>query len=76
MSRSPSPAESLELTGDNLTLADADRILRGEVRRLTLAQAARARVERARQTLTDLLARGETLYGVNTGFGKLAGQRI
>ncbi|HTU93586.1 MAG TPA: histidine ammonia-lyase, partial [Gemmataceae bacterium] len=32
--------------------------------------------EQARRCLHDLLAQGATLYGVNTGFGKLASQRI
>src|SRR5947207_5849698 len=73
LSRSPL---SLELTGDNLTLADAASILHGSVERLTLAPAARDRVEQARRCLTELLARGDTLYGVNTGFGKLSNQRI
>jgi histidine ammonia-lyase len=71
-----SRASSLELTGDNLTLADAERILRGSVEHLSLAPAARRRVAAARRCLEDLLERGETLYGVNTGFGKLASQRI
>jgi histidine ammonia-lyase len=66
----------LELTGDNLSLADAARILNGQVEQLRLASAARRRVEQARRCLNDLLAQGETLYGVNTGFGKLASQRI
>src|SRR5260370_30194363 len=66
----------LELTGDNLTLADAERILHGQVEALSLAAAARRRVEAARRCLHDLLASGDTLYGVNTGFGKLASQRI
>jgi histidine ammonia-lyase len=76
MNRSSPATATLELTGDNLTLADAERILHGEVERLSLAGPARARVERARRCLTDLLAQGETIYGVNTGFGKLANQRI
>ena len=76
MNRTHRTGPSLELTGDNLTLADAARILHGQVEQLTLAPAARRRVEQARRCLHDLLARGETLYGVNTGFGKLASQRI
>ncbi len=76
MSRTPRTDASLELTGDNLTLADAARILQGQVEQLRLAPAARRRVEQARRCLHDLLAQGETLYGVNTGFGKLASQRI
>jgi histidine ammonia-lyase len=76
MNRSLHTSSSLELTGDNLTLADAARILHGQVEQLTLAPTARRRVEQARRCLHDLLAQGETLYGVNTGFGKLASQRI
>ena len=66
----------LELTGDNLTLSDAERILHGRVAALSLASSARRRVEAARRCLHERLASGETLYGVNTGFGKLASQRI
>jgi histidine ammonia-lyase len=66
----------LELTGDDLTLADAERVLHGRVEALALAPAARRRVEAARRCLDEQLAGGETLYGVNTGFGKLASQRI
>jgi histidine ammonia-lyase len=67
---------ALELTGDNLTLADAEAILRGRVERLSLAQPARRRVQQSRRCLEDLLTAGATLYGVNTGFGKLANQSI
>jgi histidine ammonia-lyase len=67
---------SLELTGDNLTLDDARRLLRGEVDRVTLATTARRRVQLSRRCLESLLANGGAIYGVNTGFGKLANQRI
>jgi histidine ammonia-lyase len=76
MTRTTRTAATLELTGDNLTLADADRILHGQIEHLTLAAAARRRVEQSRRCVADLLARGQTIYGVNTGFGKLASQRI
>jgi histidine ammonia-lyase len=66
----------LELTGDNLTLADAEAILRGRIERLGLAPSSRRRVQQARRCLEDLLATGAAVYGVNTGFGKLANQRI
>jgi histidine ammonia-lyase len=67
---------TLELTGDGLTLDDAERILHGSVERLTLGPAARKRVEKARRTLESLMADGATIYGLNTGFGKLSNQRI
>src|SRR5690348_60203 len=73
VSRAPA---TLQLDGDNLTLADAERILHGQVERLSLAPAARRRVEESRRCLNDLLAQGATVYGVNTGFGKLSNQRI
>lgn len=69
---SPTP---LLLTGEGLTLHDARRLLSGVVR-LELSDEARGRVVTARECLERLLARGDTLYGVNTGFGKLSGQRI
>ena len=69
-------SETLTITGDAMTLDDAERILRGDVERLELASAARKRVDKARRCLEDLMAAGATIYGVNTGFGKLANRRI
>jgi histidine ammonia-lyase len=66
----------LVLTGAGLTIDDAERILHGKIETLSVASAARKRVEKARRCLEDLLAAGATIYGVNTGFGKLANQRI
>jgi histidine ammonia-lyase len=66
----------VEIDGSTFALADAEAILLGAVGRLVLAGGARKRVERARQCLENLMAGGETIYGVNTGFGKLASQRI
>jgi histidine ammonia-lyase len=76
MNRLAPPPTALELSGDRLTLDDAERILQGHVTRLTVAAAARKRVERARRCLERLMATGATIYGVNTGFGKLSNQRI
>jgi histidine ammonia-lyase len=69
-------APELELSGAGLTLADAAALLDGRVTALRLSEAARSNVEHSRQALLAKLARGETVYGVNTGFGKLANQRI
>jgi histidine ammonia-lyase len=69
-------AVSLELSGNGLTLDDAERILHGHVKRLQLAASARKQVERARRCLESLIATGQTIYGVNTGFGKLSNRRI
>jgi histidine ammonia-lyase len=76
MQRHPRTTTSLELVGDGLTLDDAERILTGQVERLLFASSARRRVAEARRALEAIIARGATVYGVNTGFGKLANQRI
>ncbi len=76
MTRTLPPASVLELSGDGLTLADAEQLLSGQIEALRFAPAARKRVERSRRVLMDRLDCDETLYGVNTGFGKLANQRI
>lgn len=41
-----------------------------------LSGKARAAITRSSETVTRLLATGDAIYGVNTGFGKLAKQRI
>src|SRR5207302_3701186 len=76
MNRDARSLAVLQLSGDTLTLADAEAILTGRVASLSLAPAARKRVEKARRCLENLMATGATIYGVNTGFGKLANQRI
>src|SRR5688572_14624663 len=67
---------TLTLSGDGLTLQDAAEVLRGDVHRLEIMPFARQCVERSRQCLERLVATGQTIYGVNTGFGKLSNQRI
>ena len=76
MKRSLSIATTLELTGDGLALDDARQILQGQVDRLSLSPLAQRRVQQARRCLDNLVAAGATIYGVNTGFGKLSSQRI
>ena len=41
-----------------------------------LANSWRAPVEASHQTVLDLIAKGETVYGLNTGFGLLANKKI
>ncbi len=43
---------------------------------IDLDQACRARVEAAAATIDRIVAKGEPVYGINTGFGKLASVRI
>ena len=43
---------------------------------IPLTRADQRRVRRSRDVIERLIARGETAYGVNTGFGSLASERI
>ena len=43
---------------------------------VALDPATRAPVEAAAKIVTDIVARGETVYGINTGFGRLANTSI
>jgi histidine ammonia-lyase len=76
MTRSTRLTHSLELSGAGLTLDDAEAILRNRIERLSVSGPARKRVAQARQSLVELINTGATIYGVNTGFGKLSNQRI
>ncbi len=51
-------------------------ILSGEPYEAVLDEEARGRVEAARAVVSRAIAEDRTIYGVNTGFGKLADQRI
>ena len=59
----------------NLSLATLVQLSRGGVR-IELSKAAKKRVAACRQVVEDAVASGATMYGINTGFGKLAGVRI
>jgi len=65
---------SLELDGHSLTL----RLL-ADMQALTspdLAPAARKAMDKSAARVKEVLAGGEAVYGINTGFGALAGKRI
>jgi histidine ammonia-lyase len=58
-----------------LDLNDVRAALGGPIR-IELSENARGLIIRSAETVTRLLATGEAIYGVNTGFGKLAKTRI
>ena len=60
--------------GEELALADVVAVARGAI--VELGDAARGRVEAARSVIERVVASGETVYGVTTGFGSLADVRI
>jgi histidine ammonia-lyase len=59
------------LTGADLGIADVEAVARAGVP-AKLDVHARARMIEARQVIDDLVAAGEVVYGVTTGFGDLA----
>jgi histidine ammonia-lyase len=64
----------LELDGNALTLAQTAAIADGAP--ASLSPKAYARVEQARRFVETLMARGEIVYGINTGFGALSEMTI
>ena len=65
----------LELSGQPLTLQQIVDVASGR-ERVTLGAEARARVEEARRIVEQIVAEKRTVYGVNTGFGKLSDVHI
>src|SRR6185503_7718858 len=61
----------LQLNGQQLTLQQIVNVAEGR-EGVALAADARARVDQARQVVEDIVTQGRTVYGVNTGFGKLS----
>ncbi|WP_243351016.1 histidine ammonia-lyase [Stenotrophomonas acidaminiphila] len=64
----------LTLRPGHVPLAQWRQIYRGA--RVRLDDAAQAAVLRSAQVVEAIVARGEPVYGINTGFGKLASVRI
>jgi histidine ammonia-lyase len=61
----------LQLYGQQLTLQQIVDVATGRDQ-VILADEARVRVEQACQVVHDIVTEGRTVYGVNTGFGKLS----
>lgn len=66
---------SIRIGDRPLTLDHIRQALKGPIT-VALSGTARSAVTRSAETVTRLLATGDAIYGVNTGFGKLAKQRI
>jgi len=67
----PLDTEPIVLNGAELTVADVESVARSG-RWAVLAPEARTRVVEAREVIERLVASGEVVYGVTTGFGALA----
>ncbi len=65
----------IELDGQRLSLAEVSAVARAE-ETVALASKARQRIEQSRLVVERIIAENRTVYGINTGFGKLSDIRI
>ena len=66
---------TIALDGRSLSLSDVVAVARARAK-VSAVPAALDRVRASRSSVEQAIARGDTMYGVNTGFGKLANVRI
>lgn len=66
----------LLIDGVSLTLANVSAFLDVDRPQVAISQDALARMDESRSVVDAVLERGEVVYGINTGFGKLSRQRI
>jgi histidine ammonia-lyase len=65
----------IQLRGQRLTLDQIAHVASGH-QQVTLADEARARIEESRRVVERIVEENRTVYGINTGFGKLSDVRI
>src|SRR5437879_3748568 len=68
-------SQTIQLDGRSLSIEDVVAVARRSAA-VTIARHALDAVRRSRRTVEDAVARGVAMYGVTTGFGKLAHVRI
>src|SRR5687767_12216255 len=61
----------IQLDGRPLTLQQIVDVANGK-EEISLSDKARGRIDDARRVVEDIVSEGRTVYGVNTGFGKLS----
>ncbi len=66
---------SINLDGMSLSIEDVVNVARDH-KRVEIASTAMLRVEAGRKSLKRILDSGKTIYGINTGVGKLADTRV
>jgi histidine ammonia-lyase len=73
--RGASGADPIVLTGADLSIGDVEAVAR-RGRSAVLDDTARGRMQESRDLIERLVAAGEVVYGVTTGFGALASQFV
>lgn len=70
------PDTVCRIDGRSLTVADVVRVARGAGVRVAVDPAAREALLGSRRLVERAIASGKAIYGINTGFGKLANVRV
>src|ERR671910_1808115 len=70
------PESECVLDGESLTIEDVVRVARDPGGRVSLQPAARRALLQSRRRVEQAIQSNQTIYGINTGFGKLANVRI
>ena len=65
----------IELDGNTLTRQQIEEIVKGQAT-VALSVESLERIRLSRERIEKRLAEGQTIYGVNTGFGKLSNIKI
>jgi len=65
----------MQLTGQPLSLSEIAAVALGDIS-IEVGPSARAGIQDSRKVVEEIVARGGTVYGVSTGFGKLADVQI
>src|SRR5438105_2201859 len=68
--------ETVAIDGQTLTLAAVARFMRNPAIRVEIAPAAAERVRLSRMAVEKAIGAGKTIYGITTGFGRLADKKI
>src|SRR5438093_1505994 len=70
------PQPACVIDGRSLSVAEVTRIARDPQARVRVDAGARQALLQSRRLVEAAIASGQTIYGINTGFGKLANVRI
>ncbi len=66
---------TVKIDGESLTVRMVHRVAR-DMEKVELCDHCRAKIEDSRKIVEDVLEKGDTVYGINTGFGELANVAI
>src|SRR5689334_13818047 len=66
----------MKIDGYGLKLDDVWSVAQGEVKEISIAPKALAAMKESRKYIEGRIAEGDTIYGVNTGFGAFSSVKI